>query len=324
MALGEFARIKTYFAPLATAPGAMCLTDDAAFLQPRAGYDLVLTQDAMVEGVHFLAEDPAEDVARKLLRVNLSDLAAKGAAPLGYLLTCAWTAKTPEKWIAGFAEGLKSDQERFGLSLLGGDTVATPGPLSFSLTAIGEVPEGGMISRRGAKMGDWVFVTGTIGDAALGLDVLQGKVTPELAQDRDALIERFRRPVPRLEIGVGIRDLASAALDISDGLMGDAGHLAELAGCCLRFQADEIPLSDPARRCLSQGQVKLERLLTGGDDYELVFTAAPQVIAGITEIGAAAGVEITRIGEVVAGSGVELLDCDQKIISIKSKSYQHF
>lgn len=324
MALGEFARIETYFAPLATAPGAFGLVDDAALLTARAGHDLVLTQDAMVAGVHFLPEDPARDVARKLLRVNLSDLAAKGAVPVGYLLTCAWTQDTSEAWIAAFASGLGEDQAAFGLSLLGGDTVSTPGPLSFSLTALGEVPGGEMIRRTGAKEGDWVFVTGTIGDAALGLDVLQGKLTPELASDSTALIDRFRLPRPRLEVGQSLRGLVTSGMDVSDGLVGDATHLAELSGLCLELGAEEIPLSEPARTCLKGGLVGLERLITGGDDYELLFTAAPEMTAGIAEISDACRVPITRIGQVVTGSGVRLLDQDGKIVPIKTKSYQHF
>lgn len=286
----EFSLIEGYFRPLA-GPGAVALTDDAAFLNPPPGHDLVLSADAMVASVHFLPEDPPDLVARKLLRVNLSDLAAKGAAPLGYLLTIAAPGATSDAWFEAFAAGLALDQHAFGLTLLGGDMTSTPGPFSLSLTIIGSLPSGRAVLRRGAAAGHGVFVSGTIGDAALGLDALQGR----LADPTGALAARYRLPTPRL--GLPLSDFAAACMDISDGLVQDLGHLCRVGGVAAEIDAASVPLSDAAR---AVGPAALARRLTGGDDYELLLAVPPEREDRLAA-AARSNVPLTRIGRFVPG-----------------------
>jgi len=260
----------------------------------RPGMDLVLTKDAIVEGVHFLPGTPPGQIARKLLRVNLSDLAAKAAEPYAYLLAAAWPAAYgwPER--QAFAEGLRQDGEAFDLVLLGGDTTSTPGALTLSLTLLGWVPAGRMVRRAGARPGDLLMVSGTIGDGALGLAAARG----ELADPDGFLADRYVSPQPRLDLRTALRAGAHAACDVSDGLVADAGHIARASGVGLVLRLDGLPLSPPAARWLD-GQpdraTGLLRLATGGDDYEVVC-AAPAPLAGFTVIG-----------EVTAGQGTQVL-----------------
>lgn len=303
---GEFETIHRLLKPLAHPEWARGLADDAAVLPSRPGFDLVLTKDALVEGVHFLPDDPLDTVAKKLLRVNLSDLAAKGAEPFGYLLACHWSERCgwPER--QAFAEGLKADQAEFGVWLLGGDTVKTPGPLSFSLTAMGWVPKGRAVSRAGARPGDLVFVTGSIGDGALGL--MAAKQQLRLDKDRlDALCAHYRTPHPRVEFAEAVRDLASACADVSDGLVADAGRIAEASDVGITLDLERTPLS-AAGTAWFDGRVDPEaalvRLATGGDDYELVLTAPPRAEAALRAAAETKLLRLTRIGEVTAGRGV--------------------
>ncbi len=282
----EFARIGRHFRPLA-GPAALELSDDAALLAPPRGRELVLTVDAMVAGVHFLPDDPPDLVARKLLRVNLSDLAAKGATPLGYLLTVSVPRATPDDWFAAFAAGLAEDQRQFDIALLGGDTTSTAGPVSLSLTAIGHVAPGAMVRRRGAQPGDGVWVTGTIGDGALGLAVAQGR----LADTSGHLLGRYRLPEPRL--GWPLAGVASAGMDISDGLVQDLGHLCHAGGLTAEIGADLVPLSEAAR---AAGPGWLATCLTGGDDYELLLAVPPAREAALRHAAEPAGIPVTRIG----------------------------
>ena len=261
----EFDLIGRHFRPLA-GPGALDLEDDAAVLTPPPGRDLVMAADAMVAGVHYLPDDPADGVARKLLRVNLSDLAAMGAEPLGYLLTVSAPSGTPDAWFAGFAAGLAADQAEFGIFLLGGDTTSTPGPITLSLTIIGHVAPGMAVRRRGAKPGDEVWVTGTIGDGALGLAVSLGRLTDSSGYLRG----RYCVPSPRL--GLPLAGVVAAAIDVSDGLLQDLGHLCRLAGCGAEIEAGLVPLSAAAR---AAGPAWLPDCLGGGDDYELLL-AVPE------------------------------------------------
>ena len=238
----EFSLIARHFRPLA-GPGALDLQDDAAVLAPPPGRDLVLTADAMVAGVHFLPDDPPDLVGRKLLRVNLSDLAAKGATPFGYLMTVSAPRGTPDAWFAGFAAGLTEDQKQYGVVLLGGDTTSTPGPMSLSLTIIGHVAPGQAVRRAGARPGDGIWVTGTIGDGALGLAVARGK----LQDPTGHLLSRYRLPQPR--IGLAIVGIASAGMDVSDGLVQDLGHICRAGGLAAEIDASLVPQSPrPARR----------------------------------------------------------------------------
>src|SRR5882672_8921290 len=278
-ASGEDSLIARYFRPLATDPGAFQLDDDAAALKAHAD-DIVVTTDAIVEGVHFLPDDPPDTIARKALRVNLSDLAAKGATPAGFVLTLA-LRDADDAWLKPFAAALGEDARQFGCPLLGGDTVSTPGPLMISITAFGRVPPGKMVHRMGAKPGDRVVVTGTIGDAVLGLAVLKGgKVHAALrdAAARDLLIDRYRVPQPRTALAEIVREYASAAMDVSDGLAGDLTKLCGVSSVSAVIDLDSIPLSSAARDLVLRGIVGLEALITGGDDYEILCTIAEDLV----------------------------------------------
>lgn len=318
---GEFDLIKRFFAPLSlNEKGALGLNDDAAALTPKPDHDLVVTTDAIVAGVHFLPEDPPDTIARKALRVNLSDLAAKGATPRAYLLTAALTRDIHDAWLKSFASALKSDQVRYGIALVGGDTVATPGPLTFNIVALGELPRGEMLTRGGAKPGDDVWVSGTIGDAGLGLRVLKGEKVGLSEKDRAKLIDRYRVPDPRTVLGQGLRGLASACLDVSDGLIADLGHIAEVSKVQIRINAGDVPLSAAA----AKAGVRLTDLLTAGDDYELAFTAPPAVRQRLTALAAKSKTKIARIGEVTKGKGVVALDKNGSPLEFLADGYRHF
>ena len=309
----EFGEIERLFRPLSHgAPGALGLLDDAAVLPSRPGFDLVLTQDGLVEGVHVLeGADPAL-AARKLLRANLSDLAAKAAEPFGALLTVAWPQGYGTAEREAFASGLAGDLEHFGVDLLGGDTVRTPGPLWASLTALGWVPQGRMVARGGARPGDLLMVSGTIGDGALGLASARG----EIADPDGYLRGRLDLPTPRLDLRETLRERATAAADVSDGLIADAGHIAKASGVRIVIDLDQTPLSAPARRWLevqSDRTAALLRLASGGDDYEIVSTMNrdPSHPA------------FTAIGRVEAGAGVEVR-VDGRAVDVGPGGWRHF
>lgn len=323
---GEFALIEDIFAPLASqARGALALKDDAALYRADEGCETVLTVDAIVAGVHFLADDPAESVARKLLRVSLSDLAAKGAVPKGYLLVTAWAGDTTFDWIKRFASGLAEDQARYGVALWGGDTVKTPGPLTFSLTAIGEVPIGTMIPRGGARPGDDLYVTGTLGDAALGLEVLKGKLSGLGNEDEGHLVRRYREPEPRCSLGPRLRGLAHAGLDVSDGLLADLGHICETSGTGARIEKDRLPLSAAVKKALQRDETLFPLIVGGGDDYELLFAAPPERAREIEVAAGEAAVRVTKIGRVMGPEeGVTLADGSGRPIPLKHLGYRHF
>lgn len=325
-ASGEDALIARYFRPLATDPGAFGLDDDAAALRPD-GNDVVVTVDAIVEGVHFLPDDPPDTVARKALRVNLSDLAAKGAVPAGFVLTLALRSPD-EAWLRPFAAALGEDAARFACPLLGGDTVSTPGPLMVSITAFGRVPPGKMVHRSGAQAGERVVVTGTVGDAALGLAILRGGKVHAAASDkaaRETLIGRYRVPQPRVAMAEIVRDHASAAMDVSDGLAGDLAKLCGASGVSAAIDLASIPLSDAARDLVSRGVVGLETLIAGGDDYEILCTLPDDCVEAFAQAARNAGVAVSSIGTVVAGSaGPKFLDADGSEIALERLSYSHF
>ena len=309
----EFSIIARHFRPLA-GPGALDLIDDAAVFAPPPGRDLVVAADAIVAGVHFLPDDPPDLVGRKLLRTNLSDLAAMGAAPLGYLMTVSVPRATPDAWFAGFAAGLAQDQAEFGVTLLGGDTTSTPGPVTLSLTILGTVAQGEAVRRVGAQPGDLLFVTGTIGDGALGLRAARGEVP-----DPDGyLAGRYRLPRPRL--GVARHGIVAAALDVSDGLVQDVGHLCRAAGCGVEIMAADVPLSAPARAALPGA---LATILTGGDDYELAMAVRPENAAALR--AAAGEVPVTCIGRFVAGSArVVVRDAAGAEVPLGAGGWNHF
>jgi thiamine-monophosphate kinase len=325
-ASGEDSLIARYFRPIATDPGAFNLDDDAAALK-SSGDDIVVTTDAIVEGVHFLPDDPPDTVARKALRVNLSDLAAKGAVPAGFVLTLA-LRQTDEAWLKPFAAALGEDAAQFGCPLLGGDTVSTPGPLMVSITAFGPVPPGKMARRNGARAGDRVVVSGTIGDAALGLDILKGgAVAAALASDavKDMLIGRYRVPQPRVALAQAVRDHAGAAMDVSDGLAGDLAKLCAASGVSAAIDAQSIPLSGAARILLSRGVVGIESILSGGDDYEILCTVPENRFEAFAEAARLAAVPVTSIGTVIAGSSIpRFIDGQGSEIALPRLSYSHF
>jgi len=326
-ASGEDSLIARYFKPLARDPGAFGLTDDAAVLKAD-GEDIVVNTDAIVEGVHFLPDDPPDTIARKALRVNLSDLAAKGATPAGFVLTLALRAHD-EAWLTEFARGLGEDIATFGCALLGGDTVSTPGPLMVSVTAFGRVPEGRMVRRKGAAVGDRVIVSGTIGDAALGLGALKGgAVATALADDskaRDALVTRYRVPQPRNALALAVRDFATASMDVSDGLAGDLAKLCGVSGVSAVIDAPAIPFSAPAKALLNSGVVDLEALIAGGDDYEILCTIPENHMPAFAQAAQQTGVPVTVIGTIVAGaSSPRFVDRAGRDIVLKRLSYSHF
>jgi thiamine-monophosphate kinase len=289
----EFARIARHFRPLA-GPGALDLLDDAAVFAPPPGRELVVAADAIVAGVHFLPDDPPGLVARKLLRTNLSDLAAMGAEPLSYLMTISVPKSTPEEWFTAFAAGLAADQAQFGLHLLGGDSTSTEGPAVLSLTILGTVAPGEAIRRNGARPGDLLFVTGTIGDAAFGLRAARG----ELKDPDGVLTDRYRLPRPRL--GVARHGIVMAAIDVSDGLVQDVGHLCRASGCAAEIDAVAVPLSPRVRAAAHAiGPDALTLVLTGGDDYELAMAVPPERQSALR--AAAGTVPATCIGRFLEG-----------------------
>ncbi|HVZ15048.1 MAG TPA: thiamine-phosphate kinase, partial [Bauldia sp.] len=298
---GEFALIERYFRPLADNADAFGLTDDAALYRQRPGEDLVLTTDTVAAGIHFFADDPPDAIARKALRVNLSDLAAKGALPYGYLLALALPANWTEAWLRRFAGALAADQKTYGITLIGGDTTKARDGLSITITALGRVPKGEMVLRSGAEPGDVVFVSGTIGDAALGLRIRQGRL--KLARGGKALVDRYLSPQPRVALAPVILRHASAALDVSDGLVGDLGHICDVSGVGAEIRAPAVPLSAAARAALDADPRMLGSILNGGDDYEILEAVPEREADAYVAEAADAGVPVARIGTILRGKG---------------------
>jgi thiamine-monophosphate kinase len=315
----EFDLIARLLRPLTDgAPEALDLLDDAAVLPSRPGFDLVVSKDMIVEGVHFLPSDPLDLVARKLLRVNLSDLAAKAAEPYGYFLAVAWPARCgwPER--EAFARGLRADQDAFGVTLMGGDTTATPGPLTASATVLGWVPSGGALLRSTARVGDVILVSGVIGDGWLGLKAALGGI------DAQGALQRYRLPEPRLGLRRALA-AAHACADVSDGLIADAGRIGIASGAGVEITLDRLPLSADGLRHVARARDRLQALVelaTGGDDYELVCTAAPERALAVIEAAAAVGVDITAIGRVIEGRGARVL-YDGREVAVARTGYRH-
>ena len=323
--LGEFGRIHEFFAPLAGL-GALDLTDDAALIDCPSGYRLVITVDQLIEGIHFLSIDPPELVAKKLMRRNLSDLAAMGATPRHYLLTTALPVSRDDDWVRRFALGLAEDQHLYGVALLGGDSTSITGPVVLTLTAIGHVAAGREIRRGGAKPGDKIWVSGTIGDAYLGLKVLRGDddLTGLGTPYAEALAARYRLPEPRVELGPRLAGIASAIIDVSDGLVADLGHICETSHCAATVALEKVPFSTPALTILAEEWVAPQSLVTGGDDYELLFTAPPEVDEEIVSLSRSLGLPITEIGVIEAGEGVRLVDAAGETIPMTATGWRHF
>src|SRR5271166_6207612 len=309
--------IARFFAPLA-GPAGLGLRDDAALLSPPAGEDLVVTTDALVGGVHFMADDPPEAIARKALRVNLSDLAAKGARPIGFLLSLALPRDWREDWLKSFAAGLGADAEAFGCPLAGGDTVATPGPLTLSLAAFGAVPHGRMAARSGVKPGDRLYVTGTIGDAAIGLLARQGRGLDIPQADRNFLLDRYLAPQPRVALAPAMEAYAHGGMDVSDGFVGDLTKMLAVSGVSARVRVYRLPLSLAARAAIAANPDLFAVAATGGDDYEIIASVAP-------DSAPAAGVPVTPVGEAIEGHAEPcFVGPDGGLVTFARRSYSHF
>lgn len=326
----EEAIIAELWAPLAAGfPGAFGLADDCAAITPPSGCDLVVTTDAVIAGVHFLDGEDAGAIAWKALAVNVSDLIAKGATPLAYLMSIALPGAPERAWLEAFVGGLRVAQEAFGCHLAGGDTDRTPGLLSVSITAMGTVPSGRMVHRASARPGDVVLVSGEIGDAALGLALRRD---PNLAgrwgldaEKSESLKDRQLRPRPHVALAEVVRNGATAAMDISDGLVKDFTRLCNAAGVSGRIEAARVPLSSAARTVISQGGTTLVELLTGGEDYEVLMTVAADRVSEICAMASSVGVTLTEIGSISgAGQGVHVIDADNRAIDFAATGWDHF
>ncbi|MGE0754198.1 MAG: thiamine-phosphate kinase [Alphaproteobacteria bacterium] len=321
--MNEFGLIKKYLAPLAKDfTGSLGLSDDAALIDVPAGKQLVVTKDAMVAGIHFFGHESPDLIARKLLRVNLSDLAAKGAVPMCYFIAACLPENSEEAWVAAFTNGLEQDQKEFNIHLAGGDTTKTTGPLTLSLTALGLVDKGSMLTRSGAKAGDDVYVSGTLGKAARGYEKLRKEpetTSADFARIKQASCEmqkhfteaeqHYLLPTPRFALGQQLIGIATACMDISDGLVQDASHICSASGVGMELERSLIPLPDSAQDWQS--------LISFGDDYELLFTAPKDNAALLAEL------PVTHIGHVTQGNAVCLLDKGQEI-KLARTGWQHF
>ena len=325
--LGEFGRIRRFFAPLATSSGALGLTDDAAILDLAPGQQFVVTTDALVEGIHFLSSDPPALIARKALRTNLSDLAAKAARPVGYLLTLALPRSRDDAWVEAFAAGLARDQSEYAITLLGGDSVSTDGPVTISITAWGVVERGKAVLRSAARAGDLVLVSGTIGDAALGLLAATWRLEEQVSADTAWLADRYRLPQPRTDLGVALGPYVHAMMDISDGLVADLEHLATASGVDAVLESARLPLSAAAAAVIADHPALFTSCLAGGDDYELLFTADPTKLEAIETLARQLGVLVTPVGRILARqadrSQVRVIDADGQTVEIAETGWRH-
>lgn len=313
----EFEAIRKFFAPLSLDG----LENDGAVLTIPDGYELAVTSDTLNESVHFPDDESPQLIAHKALRVNLSDLASMGAEPFAYQLNLALPEKVDAVWLESFAKGLAKDQATYKIKLSGGDTTGTRGPLSISITAMGLVPRGKAVTRSGAKEGDAVIITGTIGDAALGLECLLGHIDVE---GQEKFLERYRLPQPRCVLAKLLRDYAHAAIDISDGLVADLDHICVASKLGAVLNLKDIPFSPHAQKALNAGKVTPENLITGGDDYELAIAVAAERAEEFCRLAKAAGVQSTIAGKLVDGSGVDILDAQGQPLVLAAAGWQHF
>ena len=319
--------IARHFAPLAIDPGAFGLTDDAAVITPPPGCDLVVTTDGVIAGVHFFPDDPPDKIARKVLRMNLSDLAGKGAKPVGFLISVSLPANVDDDWIASFAAGLGDDAKHYGCPLLGGDTDRTPGPIAVSITALGMVPKGAMVRRSTAKAGDSVVVTGTIGDSALGVRLRREASLAQRWRLTETMLAHFQQryllPEPRNALADAVLQYAACAMDVSDGLAGDVAKLGRASGVAAAIDVARVPFSQAARTAIAADPALIETALTGGDDYEIVLTLKPEKLSTFFAAADRAGVAVTEIGRIMAGEGARFIR-DGKPLAFERSSYSHF
>lgn len=318
--MGEFDLIARYF-KRPPRQAVLGVGDDCALLAPQAGMHLALSTDALVEGRHFLSTVSPERLGHKALAVSLSDLAACGAQPRAFMLSLA-LPRVDEVWLSGFAQGLWALADAHNCDLIGGDT--TQGPLTISITVMGDVPAGQALLRSGAQAGDDIYVSGTLGDARVALDVFRGQLSvPEAVFEATRL--RMELPTPRVALGVALRGVASAAADISDGLMGDLGHILTASQCGADLHAEwALPLLACGPALNLPPAQQLAFVLSGGDDYELVFTASPDRRDAVQVAARAGDTSVTRIGTVRAGEGIRILDAQGQALAQRFTSFDHF
>ncbi len=326
---GEEDIIQAVFAPLAgDTEGAFGLSDDAALLSPASGEALVLTSDMIVSGIHMLDGAAAADIGYKALAVNVSDLIAKGADPVCYLLSIALPGPADRDWLEDLGRGLGAAQQDFGCVLVGGDTVATPGPISLSITAIGRLPAGQMVRRSGATPGDFLYVTGTIGDGVAGLALLQepGRAGADSVTDaeREALVSWYLRPRPEPRLAPVVREYASAAMDVSDGLAADFAKLCAASNCGAHVEVERVPISDASALLLEAGLLTRADLISGGDDYRVLSAVPPALCGSFEQAVREAGAQATPVGEIIAGRNCVLFDVDGQPMELSRAGYDHF
>lgn len=328
--MDEFERIEHYFAPLAAnRKEALGLKDDAALYNPPKGKELILTMDAIIENIHFLKDSPPSEIAERLIAVNLSDLAAKAATPYAYLLTLALPKTHGDVWLSEFVNGLKNAQNRYNIGLFGGDSVHLPksSPAMLSLTAIGTVPKGKAVLRSTAKEDDDIYVSGYIGDAYLGLTLCQNKISAPITKDeKKYLKDKFLHPSPRLELIPLLREYASSAADVSDGLLSDINHISKASKLSARIYQEKIPFSNAAKKLLADNKATPIDLITGGDDYEIIFTAPPENAQAIKRAAKEANMTISKIGTIESKTSkiLTLIDQNGNQINPPKKGYNHF
>ncbi len=325
--MDEINLIQTLLAPLA-GPEGLGLQDDAALFRPEPGQDLVFTKDTLVEGVHFPKGQFGRDVAEKLIRVNLSDLAAKGAQPKGYLLSLALRHEVDNPTLTAFAHALGNLQQIFDFTLFGGDTVSTEGPIVVSATFVGQVPSGKMVRRNGARPGDDVWISGFIGDGFLGLKTVLADTDLVASQEAKSYwLEAYWRPKPRIIMRQMLMAYASAATDVSDGLISDLNHICLSSRIGMKIQSEQIPFSPPTTDWLGRQldeETALVELITAGDDYEVAFTAPPEYQPNLEALSRDLGLRLARIGQCLPGSHVTLVNSSGREIPTGTGGYVHF
>ena len=323
--MDEFEIIRNYFRPLAQGySGSLSLIDDAALVDVNPGHQLVITNDVLTAGVHFFEDDPAEFVARKCLRVNLSDIAAMGANPMIYFIALSLPKNIDHKGLKLFAHGLQHDQDTYKINLSGGDTVSTPGPLTVSVTMLGQIQVDKALQRSNAKLGDDIWVSGTIGDAGLALKIIKGEICVDDFGTRKFLIERFHLPEPRVTLGIGLIGIANSAVDVSDGLVADLENICNASGLGAVVQGSKIPLSDKLSLIAANSEVlSLSDILSGGDDYELIFTAPPKHAGDIKYLSEKIGLGISRIGTIVKGDCVRIIGTEGQELELENRGFRH-
>lgn len=315
--IGEFSFIDKYLKPLA-GEGSLGLVDDAALLPVSEGHDTVVTKDVLCSDVHFRTEDKPDDIAWKALAVNISDLVAMGAWPAHYMLGLALSGDTEEAWLATFTGGLREVQKAYDISLLGGDTTAVQQGIVISVTAFGYVPTGKAVTRSGARAGDTLFVTGSLGTAALGLHALENRNIV------DELQMRYWRPRPRTDFVNVLARYASAAADISDGLLADAGHIASASNVAMDIEEKLVPVDPVARSYLKEHPDLQSCIWSGGDDYEIVFTVSPEKLDAFQQYCAVEKLTVSKVGKVISGRNVRLLDQNGQLVEARQTGYEHF